>query len=129
MLNITETWFKNIGKRKLNVSVFLDLKKAFDAVDHGILPSKLSALGVIQKTHCWFTSYLRNKEQSCHVALQNASTKSVNCGIPQGSCLGPLLFIIYVNDFKRCFYKGQFQTCTLTIQALLVLLLTAIHSL
>ena len=102
MLNITETWYKNIDERKLNVSVFLDLKKAFDTVDHDILLSKLSALGVIETTHCWFTSYLRNREQFCRVDGQNSSTKSVNCGIPQGSCLGPLLFIIYVNDFERC---------------------------
>ena len=84
------------------MSVFLDLKKAFDTVDHDILLSKLSALGVIEKTHCWFTLYLRNREQFCRVDGQNSSTKSVNCGIPQGSCLGPLLFIIYVNDFERC---------------------------
>ena len=102
MLNITETWYKNIDERKLNVSVFLDLKKAFDTVDHDILPSKLPALGVTGKEHCRFTPYLQNREHFCCIDEQKSSTGSIECGIPQGSCLGPLLFIIYVDDFERC---------------------------
>ena len=89
MLNITETWYKNIDERKLNVSVFLDLKKAFDTVDHGILLSKLSALGVTGKTHCWFTSYLKNREQFCCIDGQKSSTSSIDCGMQDKdlSCL------------------------------------------
>ena len=106
MLNIMETWFKNIDACKLNVSVFFDLEKAFDTVDHDILLSKLSALGVIENKNCWFTSYLRNREQFCHVAGQNSSSKSVTCGIPQGSCLGPL-FSSFTLKISNVVYKGQ----------------------
>ena len=102
MLNITETWYKNIDERKLNVSIFLDLKKAYDTVDHDILLSKLSAFGICGKTHCWFKTYLKNRKQFCYVEGQESSTNRIVCGIPQGSCLGPLLFIIYMNDFERC---------------------------
>ena len=102
MLNITETWYKNIDERKLNVSIFLDLKKAFDTVDHDILLSKFSAFGICGKTHCWFKTYLENRKQFCYVEGQESSTNRIVCGIPQGSCLGPLLFIIYMNDFERC---------------------------
>ena len=94
MLNITETWYKNIDKRKRNVSIFLDLKKAFDTVDHDILLSKLSAFGICGKTHCWFKTYLKNRKQFCYVEGQESSMNRIVCGIPQGSCLGPLLFII-----------------------------------
>ena len=101
MLNITETWYRNIDERKLNVR-FLDLKKAFDTVDHDILLSKLSAFGICGETHCWFKTYLKNRKQFCNVEGQKSSTNRIDGGIPQGSCLGPLLFIIYMNDFERC---------------------------
>ena len=60
LLNVTDAWFSNIDKRKINISVFLDLKKAFDTVDHGILLSKLTKYGVVGTPLRWFTSYLTN---------------------------------------------------------------------
>ena len=56
LLNITDSWFSNIDKRRINISVFLDLKKAFDTVDHGILLSKLTKYGVEGTSFRWFTS-------------------------------------------------------------------------
>ncbi len=106
MLNIMETWYQNFDERKLNVSILLDLRKAFDTVDHDILLSKLLKLWVTGKTHCWFTSYLRNRGQFCYVDGQKSSQNNIECNIPQVSCLGPLLFIIYVNDFERCLPKA-----------------------
>ena len=99
LLNITDSWFSNIYKRKINISVFLDLMKAFDTVDHGILLSKLTKYKVTGIPLWWFTSYLTNRKQYCLVNGQKSSLKLVHCGIPQGSCLGPLLLILYVNDF------------------------------
>ena len=87
---------------KVNASVFLDLKKAFDTVDHDILLAKLSAYGVDGVPYHWFHSYLTDRQQYCHVSGHTSSQKHVQCGIPQGSCLGPLLFILYVNDFEQC---------------------------
>ena len=105
LLNVTDAWFSNIDKRKINISVFLDLKKAFDTVDHEILLSKLTKYGVVGTPLRWFTSYLTNRKQYCQVNGHKSSLKTVHCGIPQGSCLGPLLFILYVNDFEQCLYK------------------------
>ena len=82
--------------------MFLDPKKAFDTVDHDILLAKLSAYGVDGVTYNLFHSYLTDRQQYCHVSGYGSSKKHVQCGIPQGSCLGPLLFIMYVNDFEQC---------------------------
>ena len=61
LLSATDTWFLNIDKRKLNISIFLDLKKANDTMDHGILLSMLSKYGAVGTPLRWFASYLTNK--------------------------------------------------------------------
>ena len=90
LLSVTDTWFSNIDKRKLNISIFLDLKKAFDTVDHGILLSKLSIYGAVGTPLRWFASYLTDRKQYCQINGHKSCLKNVLCGIPQGSCLGPL---------------------------------------
>ena len=105
LLSVTDTWFSNIDKRKLNISIFLDLKKAFDTVDHGILLSKLSKYGAVGTPLRWLASYLTDRKQYCQINGHKSCLKNVLCGIPQGSCLGPLLFILYVNDFEQCLEK------------------------
>ena len=102
LINVTDSWFSNVNRHEVNASVFLDLKKAFDTVDHDILLAKLSAYGVDGVPYHWFRSYLTDRQQYCHINGHRSSQKHVQCGIPQGSCLGPLLFILYVNDFERC---------------------------
>ena len=78
--------------------VMLDLQKAFDTVDHNILCNKLEVLGV----HCteWFRSYLSDRKQYVCVSGTTSTEGLVTCGVPQGSILGPLLFLIYVNDMS-----------------------------
>ena len=102
LLNVIDPWFKNYDEGKINLSIFLDLKKTFDTVDHIILLSKLREYGAEGTSLSWFTSYLTNREQFCYFDGSTSSKSSIKCGIPQGSCLGPLLFILYINDFENC---------------------------
>ena len=78
--------------------VLIDLQKAFDTVDHTILTKKLKAIGVDDHAGAWFKSYLAGRNQVVKVNGSVSTAGNITCGVPQGSILGPLLFIIYVND-------------------------------
>ena len=80
--------------------VLLDLQKAFDTVDHTILLMKLKASGLGNDITRWFNSYLSDRQQLVDVSGTFSSSKNISCGVPQGSILGPLLFLIYVNDMS-----------------------------
>ena len=98
LLDMTNHWCLNIDKGMVSGVIFLDLKKAFDTVDHAILLKKLSDYGVQGQTASWFKSYLKDRQQFC-VANGLSSVKNrIVCGVPQGSLLVPLLFLIYIND-------------------------------
>ena len=78
--------------------VFLDLSKAFDTIDHDVMLNKLMDLGFSDSAIVWFRAYLTNRTQSVCVNVMLSDPQSIAFGVPQGSLLGPLLFITYVND-------------------------------
>lgn len=80
--------------------ILLDLQKAFDTVNHSILLMKLKATGLSELSVQWFSSYLSDRCQLVELSGVRSSTAKVTCGVPQGSILGPLLFLIYVNDMS-----------------------------
>ena len=92
----TNDWYVNIERGKYTGLIFFALKKAFDSVNHDILPKKLEKYGISGLELDWFTSYLHERKQFCKVNFTSSS--NISCDIPQGSCLGPLLFLVYIND-------------------------------
>ena len=88
----------------MNTAAFLDFRKAFDTVDNDILLSKLHLYGISGVTDKCFSSYLDNDTQKCLVNGSLSECCTVKCGIPQETTLGPLLFLLYINDLPNCLF-------------------------
>ena len=98
LIHLTDYIKLQSDKGNLTGMVLLDLQKAFDTVDHCILSNMLQALGFDTCSREWFRSYLTNRKQLVDIAGTLSPFQNVTCGVPQGSILGPLLFLVYVND-------------------------------
>ena len=101
LLESTNGWFVNMDRGLLNIAVFLDLQKAFDTINHDVLLKKLDLYGLETSATSLLKSYLENRRQICSGNGALSREKNITCGIPQGSILGPLLFLVYINDLPN----------------------------
>ena len=99
---LTDNIRKAVEEGNLVGVLFIDLSKAFDTLSHSIMLEKLKSFGILNNEHDWLNSYLFNRKQFCEVGNCKCELMNISCGVPQGSILGPLLFLLYFNDFERC---------------------------
>ena len=98
LIKNTDDWYSGMDLGKYVGTVFVDLKNAFDTVDQNILLQKLYHYGAQNFDLKWFESYLSNRKQFTRIEGVDSSIQNIYIGVPQGSCLVPLLFLIYIND-------------------------------
>ena len=101
LLNIVDHITEQLDSKSFVLGIFIDLSKAFDTIDHQILINKLENYGIRGTALDWFKSYLSDRKQCVDINGNESLLNTITCGVPQGSILGPLLFVIYINDIVR----------------------------
>ena len=101
LLGATSLGYDAIQNKKHSAFLFMDLRKAFDTVSHKILLQKLSHYGIRGPAYKLIENYLHSRQQFVTINNSNSSCKSIQIGVPQGSILGPLLFLVYINDLPN----------------------------
>ena len=137
LTKMVDNWFTAMNNNEIVGAVLLDLSKAFDLVNHQILKQKLSAYKFSHLSQRWFDSYLSNRFQQVQISGKLSESKEIKAGVPQGSVLGPLLFLLYFNDLplyiKHCLFDlfaddGTLHTSNTYLPSVITLLNTDLEN-